>query len=188
MSLIPTETRSRSPSDGSEPAASVREPGGSGRLLAQANVALPRAAWDSPAMSEFVAAVGRVNRAADHSAGFVWRLRSSEAHGTTVDWDGSQGAVVNLSVWESYEALHAFVYRSGHGGFVRRRERWFKPARQPSTVLWWIDPMDLPTVDDAMRRLRFLHAHGPSPSAFTLRRRFEPDGRPTRRARATTET
>jgi hypothetical protein len=26
-------------------------------------------------------------------------------------------------VWESYEALHAFVYRSPHGGHLRRRAR-----------------------------------------------------------------
>jgi hypothetical protein len=40
-----------------------------------------------------------------------------------------------------------------------------------------------PTVEEALRRLRHLRAHWPSPQAFTLRRRFEPDGRPTRRGR-----
>ena len=66
-------------------------------------------------MGGFVVAVDPVNRLADHRAGFVWGLRSSEAHGTTVDWDESH-AVVSLSVLESSEALHAFVYRNGHGG------------------------------------------------------------------------
>jgi hypothetical protein len=33
---------------------------------------------------------------------------------------------------------------------------------------------------EALRRLHYLHARGPSPLAFTLRRRFEPDGRPSR--------
>jgi hypothetical protein len=114
-----------------------------------------------------------VNRIAEHSLGFVWRWRSSESHGATMLRDGSHQLLVNLSVWESYEALHAFVYRSPHGADVRRRARWFEPVRQPSTVLWWIEAGQRPTVDEALRRLRYLQAHGPSPQAFTLRRRFD---------------
>jgi hypothetical protein len=114
-----------------------------------------------------------VNRIAEHSLGFVWRWRSSESHGATMLRDGSHQLLVNLSVWESYEALHAFVYRSPHGADVRRRARWFEPVRQPSTVLWWIEAGQRPTVDEAPRRLCYLQAHGPSPQAFTLRRRFD---------------
>ena len=88
---------------------------------------------------------------------------------------------MNLSVWESYDALHAFVYRSPHGAYLRRRACWFEPTRQPSTVLWWVEAGERPTVDEALRRLNLLQARGPSPQAFTLRRRFEPDGQPTRR-------
>jgi hypothetical protein len=113
------------------------------RHLAQANVARQRAPLDAPEMAGFVVALDPVNRLAEASPGFVWRLRSSEAHGATVLEDGSTPMIVNLSVWESYEALHAFVYRSPHGGYLR--------------------------------------AHGPSPQAFSLRRRFEPDGRPVAR-------
>jgi hypothetical protein len=54
----------------------------------------------------------------------------------------------------------------------------FLPAGQPSTVLWWVDEGERPEVEEALRRLRYLRAHGPSPQAFTLRRRFEPGGRP----------
>jgi hypothetical protein len=151
------------------------------RHLAQANVARQRAALGSPEMGEFVAALDPVYRIAERSPGFVWRLRSGEAHGATVLWDGGFPIVVNLSVWESYEALHAFVYRSPHGAYVRRRSRWFVPVVQPSTVLWWVGADEQPTVDQALRRLRHLRAHGPSPQAFTLRRRFDPDGRASRR-------
>jgi uncharacterized protein DUF3291 len=150
------------------------------RHLAQANVARQRGALDSPTMAEFVLALDPVNRIADHSPGFVWRLRSSESHGATTLWDGDCPIIVNLSVWESYEALHAFVYRSPHGAYLRRRAHWFVPVQQPSTVLWWVDAGERPTVDEALRRLRYLRANGPSPKAFTLRRRFGPDGRPAR--------
>jgi hypothetical protein len=151
------------------------------RHLAQANVARQRAPLDSPEMGEFVVALDPVNRIAERSPGFVWRLRSSESHGATVLEDGSAPMIVNLSVWESYEALHAFVYRSPHGAYLRRRARWFTPTRQPSTVLWWVEAGRQPTVDEALRRLRHLRANGPSPKAFTLRRRFDPDGRPSAR-------
>jgi Domain of unknown function (DUF3291) len=158
-------------------------PSGSGRrwCLAQANVARQRASLDAPLMGEFVVALDPVNRIAEHSPGFVWRLRSSESHGATTLWDGSSPLIVNLSVWESYEALHGFVYRSPHGAYLRRRTRWFLPTPQPSTVLWWVEEPHRPTVQEALRRLRHLRANGPSPQAFTLRRRFEPDGRPVRR-------
>jgi hypothetical protein len=163
--------------------AGAKAPGGIGRVrhLAQANIARQRARLDAPVMSEFVAALDPVNRIAEHSPGFVWRLSSSESHGATVLSDGSSPIIVNLSVWESYDELHAFVYRSPHGAYLRRRARWFQPTRQPSTVLWWVEPDERPTVEEALRRLRYLQAHGPSAQAFTLRRRFEPDGRPTSR-------
>jgi hypothetical protein len=48
-------------------------------------------------------------------------------------------------------------------------------------VLWWVEAGERPTVDEALRRLRHLRAHGPSPQAFTPRRRFGPAGRPVRR-------
>ena len=104
------------------------------RHLAQANVARQRAPLDAPEMAGFVVALDPVNRVAEASPGFVWRLRSGEAHGATVLEDRSSPMIVNLSVWESYEALHAFVYRSPHGGYLRRRARWSLPGRRPSAV------------------------------------------------------
>jgi hypothetical protein len=153
------------------------------RHLAQANIARQRGPLDSPVMRGFVVALDPVNRIAERSPGFVWRLGSSQSHGATTLRDGSFPVIVNLSVWESYDALHAFVYHSPHGAYLRRRARWFEPSPQPSTVLWWVEAGQRPTVEEALRRLRHLRAHGPSPQAFTLRRRFEPDGQPTRRGR-----
>ena len=149
--------------------------------LAQANVARQRAPLSSPEMGGFVVALDPVNRIAEGSHGFVWRLRSDQRHGATVIVEGSSPMIVNLTVWESYEALHAFVYRSPHGAYLRRRTRWFMPTPPPSTVLWWVEAGRRPTVEEALRRLRHLRAHGPSPQAFSLRRRFQPDGRPVPR-------
>jgi hypothetical protein len=151
---------------------------GAVQQLAQANVAVMRAPLESPAMRDFVGALEPVNRLAEQSPGFVWRLVASHGEAASVRSDGGSAFVVNLSVWESYEALHAFVYLSPHGAYVRRRSRWFVPATGPSTVLWWVPAGQRPSVEDALRRLRHLRAHGPSPQAFSLRRRFGPDGRP----------
>jgi hypothetical protein len=150
-------------------------------LLAQVNVARMRAAPDSPVMAGFMAAVDPVYRMAASSPGFRWRLRDAGGHMPTC-LDESQGwQIVNVSVWESYAALHQFVYRSHHGGLVRRRAEWFLPTPQPSTALWWISDDHRPGLDDSRARLTVLRREGPSPRAFSLRRRFEPDGSPTRR-------
>ena len=146
--------------------------------LAQVNVARLRADADSRMVGGFVGALEGMNRIADASPGFVWRLPPAEGHAFTAVGDGRD--VVNLSVWASYEDLHAFVYRSLHGGFVRRRKEWFEVVEQPSTALWWVTPGKRPTADHALKRLAMLRREGPSPRAFGLRRRFTPDGRPDR--------
>lgn len=143
--------------------------------LAQANVARLRAGLDDPVMRGFVTALDGVNALAERSVGFVWRLGTDAGHGLCVVTDDGGPAFLNLSVWRDYAALHTFVYRSGHGRFVRERRRWFVATRQPSTVLWWVPDSTRPTVYDAARRLEHLRAHGPSPRAFSLRHRFPPD-------------
>lgn len=126
-------------------------------------------------MREFVRAVDRINRLAERAPGFVWRYGTAEDHLNQVGDDPL--TVINLSVWESYERLHAYVYRSPHGGLVRRRSEWFERVPAPATALWWIPAGHEPTPDEALARLRHLRAYGPSPGAFTVRRRFTPDGR-----------
>jgi hypothetical protein len=84
--------------------------------------------------------------------------------------------VLNLSVWESYEALHMFVYRSAHGAMVKRRAEWFLPTREPSTALWWVRPGEHPSAEEALSRIAVLRRHGPTPRAFTQRVRFTSDG------------
>ena len=121
-----------------------------GRRLAQVNVARQRADLESEAMGEFLAALDPINRVAEHSPGFVWRLRSDATHGATSLRDGPYSMIVNVSVWESYEALHGFTYRSPHGAYLRRRSRWFLPGAAPTTALWWVRADERPPVDEAL--------------------------------------
>ena len=146
--------------------------------LAQANAFRPRAAWGDPVMREFVLALDPVNRLAEASPGFVWRLHPGEGHGAVVAGDDAEPVLVNLSVWASYAPLHEFVYRGAHAGYLRHRSRWFEPVAQPAAVLWWVDDGAHPTAEAALLRLRYLQRHGPSARAFGMRQRFQPDGRP----------
>jgi hypothetical protein len=113
-----------------------------------------------------MAATERINRLADQAPGFVWRER--------VHLGDDNRLIVNVSLWTSYLALHQYTYRSAHNHYIRRRHQWFEGVTQPSTVLWWLPAGTLPTVENALTRLRHLHTHGPGPSAFSLRVRFDP--------------
>jgi hypothetical protein len=144
--------------------------------LAQVNLARLRFPLDSPRMREFVAAVDRINRLAEQSAGFVWRYRTGEAHPSVAEETGDPLMVINLSVWRSYEHLHAYVYRSAHGHYVRRRSEWFEKIPTPATALWWVPAGHQPTPAEALTRLRYLRTYGPTPKAFTVRCRFTPSG------------
>jgi hypothetical protein len=145
-----------------------------GYVLAQVNVARLRAPLASPALADFAAALDPVNAAADAAPGFVWRLQTEDGNATAVrafEWDapGSAGVIVNMSVWESAEALAAFVYSDIHRQVLRRRREWFEQMTEAYTALWWIPLGTIPGTIEAEQRVRHLRAHGPAPDAFTLR-------------------
>jgi Domain of unknown function (DUF3291) len=128
--------------------------------LAQLNIAHLLAPLDSPQLADFVGALDRINTLAEGSAGFVWRLRGTA--------DFPDLGLVNLSVWDSVEALKAFTYLSDHVEIFRRRAEWFERPTQAHMVLWWIPAGHEPTVEEAAARLRHLREHGPGPLAFTF--------------------
>lgn len=154
-------------------------------VLAQVNVARLRAPLESPALADFVAALDPVNAAADAAPGFVWRLQTEDGNATSVrafEWDaaGSAGVIVNMSVWESAEALGAFVYSDVHRRVLRRRREWFEQITEAYTALWWIRRGTTPATAEAEDRVRYLRAHGPTPRAFTLRSHFPRPVAPSR--------
>lgn len=140
--------------------------------LAQVNLARPLEPLDSELLGEFVESLDPVNAVADSAHGFVWRLQTEDGNATSVRVFDDDSLIVNMSVWESIEALGEFVFRSVHTGVMRRRREWFVPMRESMTALWWIPAGTTPTVADAEQRLRYLRQHGPTPYAFTFRRPF----------------
>lgn len=146
-------------------------------LLAQVNIARMREPLDSPRLADFVAALDPVNAVADAAPGFVWRLQTEDGNATAVhafEWDraGSAGVLVNMSVWESVEALAAYVYSDTHRQVLRRRREWFERMAEAQTALWWIPRGHTPTTDEAEEKVIHLREFGPTPYAFTLKEHF----------------
>jgi hypothetical protein len=147
--------------------------------LAQANIGRIRAPLDDPIMEGFRSQLDPINALADRSPGFVWRLQTEDGNAMAIRPFDDDRMAINMSVWESLEALQQFVYRSAHVGPLRDRREWFEPIEGPILVLWWIPAGHIPTVVEAQERLRLLKERGPSRAAFTFRTPFpppDPDG------------
>ncbi len=145
--------------------------------LAQYNIARLVAPLDDPRIEPFMAALDPLNRLAEESPGFVWRLQTDEGNSTSVRVYDDPLIIVNFSVWESTDALSDYAYKSGHAAMYSRRREFFELHEKPYLVCWWIPAGHEPTVEEADERLRHLEDHGPTPRAFTLKQRFPaPDG------------
>ena len=92
----------------------------SGWHLAQINIARAVAPIDDPAMAEFVAQLDAINAVADTSPGFIWRLQSESGNATDIQAYADPRVIINMSVWESAEALFDYVYKSDHLSIFRR--------------------------------------------------------------------
>ena len=124
-------------------------------------------------LAGFVAKLDETNALAESSEGFVWRLVTGEDDNLAESPFGSN-IIVNMSVWESIETLHNFVYRSSHAGVMARRKQWFEHMDEQYSVLWWLPKGHRPTELEAMDKLNLLNKRGPCAEAFTFKHAFEP--------------
>jgi hypothetical protein len=140
--------------------------------IAQVNIAIPLAPLESEQLAGFVEALEPINELADSAPGFVWRLQTDDGDATSIRAFTDDRILLNMSVWESIDALEAFVYKSAHTDVMRRRAQWFERAVEAYLALWWIPAGELPTEADAEPRIASIREHGPTPFAFSLRQRF----------------
>ncbi|MFN8372607.1 MAG: DUF3291 domain-containing protein [Anaerolineae bacterium] len=140
--------------------------------IAQINIGRILGPMDSAVMQDFADNLDPINALADHAPGFVWRLQSSEGNATSIKVYDDDMLLINMSVWESIEALHKYVYNTQHVEFVRRRKEWFERLSTPIVALWWVPATHIPTPQEAKERLEFLTEHGATPYAFTFKERF----------------
>ena len=135
--------------------------------LAQVNIGRLLGGPDDPRMVDFYSNLARVNALAERMPGFVWRLKNETGESAIgLTWPSDPTMAVNLSVWESAEALGKFVFQTVHRTIYARKHEFFETPRRPSVALWWIDAGHIPTLDEAKERLDHYIAHGPSDFAF----------------------
>ena len=141
--------------------------------LAQINIGRLVAPIDDSRIAEFVAQLGPVNRLAEESAGFVWRLQSAQGDATDLDFNGDPLVIVNMSVWESVEALQAFTYKvREHVGALRDRRKWFEKMDLPHYCLWWVPAGHRPSVAEGRGRLELYQRLGATRESFWFQEPF----------------
>ena len=89
-----------------------------------------------------------------------------------------------LSLWQSLEAVHHFVYTGLHRHALDQRKKWFRKPQWPSYAIWWVDDTHVPTWSEACKRLELLHDNGSTPDAFNFHKMFDSEGRETVRSHA----
>lgn len=139
----------------------------------------------------FVDRIADVYAAADGSEGFFDRsVRDVQT------WEHSWGPVIvptclpsglplnqlamTLSLWRDLESVAAFAYHGVHREALSHRGDWFESGSWPSYVAWWVDGQHRPAWSEAVERADHLHVHGPTPTAFSFRKPFDPWGEPMR--------
>ena len=135
--------------------------------IAQINVARFREPRASAVNADFEAMLGDVNALAEASPGFVWRMAG--------EGDSDDPALtINMTVWQSLEALAAFAYRNPtHRSVMRRRAEWF--VELPAYLaLWWVRAGSVPTLAEGLSKLDLIGRAGPGAEAFDFKNPFSP--------------
>jgi len=135
--------------------------------LAQVNIGRVLGGPDDPRMVDFYNNLARVNALAERMPGFVWRLKDDTGDSAMgLHWPGDPTMAVNLTVWETAEALGKFVFQTVHRSIYARKHEFFEMPAEPTVAMWWIPAGHIPTLPEAKERLDHLIAHGPSDFAF----------------------
>lgn len=80
--------------------------------------------------------------------------------------------MVNLSVWETLDALTDFVYEPPHREVMVQRRKWFERMGEVYLAVWWVPAGRVPTVAEASARLERIRVEGPTAAAFTFKHVF----------------
>jgi hypothetical protein len=144
--------------------------------IAQINIGRVKAPVEDPLMAGFMTRLDDLNALADRSSGFVWRLQTSEGNATYFrPYEHDDRILLNMSVWQTIDALRHYVYKTAHAEMLRHREEWFEKFSGIYLALWWVPVGHHPSIDEAKKRLDHLDKHGPTQFAFTFKTIFQPD-------------
>ena len=131
---------------------------------------------DDPRMAGFTNRLDEINALADEAEGFVWRLQSDTGNAPDIQAFDDEWIIVNMSVWESIEALHNYTFKTVHVELLRNRKAWFERMASPAVAMWWIPEGHVPTPMEAKEKLALIERVGISKDAFTFSKQFTPEG------------
>jgi hypothetical protein len=145
--------------------------------LAQVNIAWMHGAIGDAAMQGLANRIEEINRLAEESTGFIWRLKEVTLEALTPFEEDFPGfhrdrLFYNMSVWKSLEELRAYTFNSDHAELLNDRRQWIERMEGASVALWWIPAGHRPTIAESAEKLRLVRKLGPTPEAFTLRKAF----------------
>jgi Domain of unknown function (DUF3291) len=143
--------------------------------LAEINVGRMLGPIDSTIMQEFADSLDRINALAEGSEGFIWRLKDESNNATSIPVTADVLLIINLSVWKNIDDLFAFTYKTAHTEYLRRRGEWFERLRDMHMAMWYVPAGHIPSVTEAMDRIAYIRANGPTPFAFSFKQRFTVD-------------
>ncbi|WP_299313636.1 DUF3291 domain-containing protein [uncultured Aquimarina sp.] len=143
--------------------------------LAQVNIAEMLAPINDPIMEDFVNNLDRINELAEQSDGFVWRLKDHEGNATAITVFDNLFLIINMSVWESMDALFNFTYKTDHVEILKRKKEWFGKMPRMHMAFWYIENGHKPTPAEAKERLYYLQEYGETPYAFSFKSKYTID-------------
>jgi hypothetical protein len=147
--------------------------------LAQINIARFKAPLEDVSMKEFVDFLEPVNKLAEESNGFVWRLKDDSGQAASYipsPFEDDEMLAINMSVWKDMESFKNFVYGTVHSYFLKSKTKWFEPVDRPHFVMWWVREGEIPTIEQGKGKLNYCEKHGATEHAFTFRRLFDMNG------------
>jgi hypothetical protein len=121
---------------------------------------------EDPIMKEFVDNLDNVNKLAENSPGFIWRLKDDSNNASSFNPYNDAQVIINVSVWENITSLENFTYKTFHTDFLKKRKEWFYKYGKVHFALWYIEKGNYPTIEDAIKRLECLQINGVSKKGF----------------------
>ncbi len=129
-------------------------------------------------MKEFTDFLEPVNKLAEESDGFIWRLMDTEGRSASYIESPFKDELmaINISVWKDYDSLTNFVYSTVHSYFLRNKKKWFDANGPSQFIMWWIPEGEIPTLEMVKSKLNHQEKHGDTPQAFSMKQLFDAQG------------
>lgn len=138
--------------------------------LAQFNIIKLKDELNSPLIKEFRDFLPPVNLLAEESDGFIWRLKDEIGESATDLETPYEDKLIfiNMSVWENFEFLKNYTYKTVHSYFFKSKKKWSSEVEGYKAVMWYINKGHIPSIVEGKGKLDLLKQNGPSPQAFSM--------------------